>query len=49
MATLRKRSKAAMKLADFIAMAWLLALFLCALLSPFVLLGMILSHLWSLL
>ena len=38
-----------MKLADYIAMAWLLALFLVALLSPFVLLGMILSHLWSLL
>jgi hypothetical protein len=29
-------------------MAWLLALFLCALLSPFVLLGMILSYFWSL-
>lgn len=36
-----------MKPADFIAMAWLLALFLCALLSPFVLLGMIVSHLWT--
>ena len=38
-----------MKLADYIAMAWLLALFLCALLSPFVMLGMIFSYLWSLL
>lgn len=37
-----------MKLADFIAMAWFLALFLCALLSPFVMLGMILSYFWSL-
>ena len=31
-----------------IAMAWLLALFLCALLSPFVLLGMIISYLLGL-
>lgn len=38
-----------MKPVDFIATVWLLALFLVALLSPFVLLGMILSHLWSLL
>ena len=45
MATLRKRSKTAMKLADYIAMAWLLALFLCALLSPFVILGILISHL----
>lgn len=37
-----------MKLADFIAMVWLLALFLVALLSPFVLLGMIISYLWGL-
>lgn len=37
-----------MKLADYIGMAWLLALFLCALLSPFVMLGMILSYFWSL-
>jgi hypothetical protein len=36
------------KAVDYIAMAWLLALFLCALLSPFVLLGMILSYFWSL-
>jgi len=36
-----------MKLVDFIAMAWLLALFLCALLSPFVMLGMIISYLWG--
>lgn len=36
-----------MKLADYIAMAWLLALFLVALLSPFVLLGMIISYLWG--
>lgn len=38
-----------MKLADYIAMAWLLALFLCALLSPFVVLGMILSYIWGML
>ena len=37
-----------MKLADYIAMTWLLALFLCALLSPFVMLGMIISYLWGL-
>ena len=37
-----------MKPVDFIAMAWLLALFLCALLSPFVLLGMIISYLLGL-
>lgn len=37
-----------MKLADFIAMAWLLALFLCALLAPFVMLGVIVAHLWTL-
>ena len=47
MATLRERSKAAMKPADFIAMAWLLALFLVVLLSPFVLLAMLLSCLWG--
>lgn len=38
-----------MKPVDFIAVAWLLALFLVALLSPFVLLGMILSYLWGML
>ena len=38
-----------MKVADYIAMAWLLALFLCALLSPFVVLGMILSYIWGML
>ena len=38
-----------MKLVDFIAMTWLLALFLCALLSPFVMLGMIVSYLWGML
>jgi len=38
-----------MKIADYIATAWILAFFLCVLLAPFVLLGMILSHLWSLL
>ena len=37
-----------MKLIDIAAVAWLLALFLCALLAPFVLLGVILSHLWTL-
>lgn len=37
-----------MKLADYIGMAWLLALFLCALLAPFVLLGVIVAHLWAL-
>jgi hypothetical protein len=35
------------KAVDYIAMAWLLALFLCALLAPFVLLGVILSQLWT--
>lgn len=34
-----------MKPADYIAMAWLLALFLCALLSPFVILGILIAHL----
>ena len=38
-----------MKLADYIAMAWLLALFLVALLSPFVLLGMIITYLLGIL
>lgn len=38
-----------MKLADYIAMTWLLALFLVALLSPFVMLGMIVSYFWNLL
>lgn len=37
-----------MKPADYIGMAWLLALFLCALLAPFVLLGLIVSQLWTL-
>ena len=34
-----------MKVADYIAMTWLLALFLCVLLSPFVILGILISHL----
>lgn len=38
-----------MKLADFIATAWMLAFFLCVLLAPFVLLGMIVSYLWGVL
>ena len=38
-----------MKPVDFIATVWLLALFLVALLSPFVLLGMIISYLWGVL
>ena len=33
-----------MKLADFIAMAWLLALFLCIVLSPFVILGILITN-----
>ena len=37
-----------MRLADLLALAWLLALFLCVLLSPFVLLGVMVSHLWGL-
>ena len=36
-----------MKLADYIATMWVLAFFLCVLLAPFVLLGVILSHLWA--
>ena len=38
-----------MRVADLIATAWLLALFLVALLSPFVLLSMIVSYLWGIL
>lgn len=34
-----------MKVADHIVMAWLLAVFLCAVLSPFVFLGILISHL----
>ncbi len=49
MATLRERSKAAMKPADFIAMMWLLALFLVVLLSPFVMRGIIIYHIVTLL
>ena len=37
-----------MKLADYIAMAWLLSLFLFILLSPFVFLGILISHLIAL-
>lgn len=37
-----------MKIADFIAMAWLLALFACVLFAPFITLGMIFGYLWSL-
>ena len=33
-----------MKLVDLIATVWLLALFLCALLAPFVMLAMIITH-----
>ncbi len=36
-----------MKLADYIATAWMLALFLCALLAPFVTLALLLTYLWS--
>lgn len=36
-----------MKLADIIATAWLLTLFLLVLLSPFVMLGMIAACLWG--
>lgn len=34
-----------MKLADYIAMAWLLSMLLFVLLSPFVLLGILINHL----
>lgn len=33
-----------MRIVDFIAMVWLLALFLCALLAPFVMLAMIIMY-----
>lgn len=33
-----------MKLVDIIATAWLLALFLCVLLAPFVMLGVIIMY-----
>ena len=33
-----------MKLADYIGMAWLLALFLCVLLAPFVMLSMLIMY-----
>ena len=38
-----------MKLADLIAMAWMLAFFLCVLLAPFVTLALLISYLWSIL
>ena len=38
-----------MKLADYIATAWMLAIFLCVLLAPFVTLALLLTYLWSIL
>ena len=38
-----------MKLADYIATAWMLAFFMCVLLAPFVVLALLISYLWSIL
>ena len=38
-----------MKLADYIATAWMLAFFMCVLLAPFVVLTLLISYLWSIL
>lgn len=38
-----------MKLADFIVMLWLLAVFMCVLLAPFVTVVLLLSYIWGML